>query len=202
MNQEVSILDPATAPGKLTFRLAPVANFCPSPPACGGEGEISGARLLANFVHIQPRGFWGSFQDEQSNGYRRAAQPVGTNDTQTLEAVSDPGHRHDGAGVPGGRRTQRRHIGCDALYRVAFLHRRRFPRCLGVALAADAGFCVVDADRSAVGCARPDTDPSAAGRRAELDDGAGCVLHRRGHRLDHRRDRASPASAQLGLGAV
>src|SRR5271165_4719466 len=55
MNQAVSILGPAPAPGKQTFRLAPVAKFYPSPPACGGrgrgparrrwEGEVGGAAV-------------------------------------------------------------------------------------------------------------------------------------------------------------
>src|SRR5207237_6955337 len=94
---------PAPAPGRQTVRLAPLAKFCPSAPACGGRGrgparrepqargldpwgwegevgsaavrneglppphpdplrpggrrgaEISGARLLAKFVHVQAR---------------------------------------------------------------------------------------------------------------------------------------------------
>src|ERR1700731_496061 len=215
MNQEVSILDPVTAPGKQTFRLAPVAKFCPSPPACGGrgrvrwvaplfgtrgcphltptlsapeggEGEISGARLLAKFVHIQVRGFWGDFQDEQPNGYRRAAPPVGFDDPCALEAVSGPGRRYDGSGLSGGRGAHPGHAGGRNICRLAVLCRRALPGGLGVAFTANAGLCLVISGRGAGDRARRDIDRATARRRTELDDGIGGVLRRRGRCLDRR----------------
>ena len=86
--------------------------------------------------------------------------------------------------------------------RLAVLCCGALPSSLGVAFTANAGLCLVAADCGAGDRPRPGIDPASARRCSDPDDGTGGVLRHRGHCFDRRRDRASAASAKLGLGAV